>query len=531
MRLDYALFLAAPAVLGALLVLAREVTYGAGLGPDSLRYVSTAQNLLEGRGMVEAKEAPYTLWPPLYPLLLAAVSGLCGLDPLDVGGPLNAVFFGLLVFFAGRYLRRRLESRFLAAWAAVSLAVSIPLIDAAAWIMTEPLFMLTATLALVQADAFLSESKPRFPAWAAAWSAAAWLTRYIGVAVPAFVGLLLLCRPGWGYRRKARNAAVFAVATGLPMALWMLRNFLLEGVFSGVRWEYDYPLPAVMRDFAGMLRAWAHFEIPPIGPLQPPPLFSLEGAAALAVAAGAAGYVLFRFQWKKQSLADWRPFAIFTGYALFYSILMIAASVLEYSDAVMRLRYVLPVYTPLLFAAAFALDRFLCCERESRPAAGRPSWAAAVGAAALCLWTAGHVAPHVRLISRAVTTGKLGRMSHTGPGWADSEMLQYIREHPLDGVVYVSGPRMVPALHNRGFASYYNLHNAWEFEAMHGNVPHSPAAWQKVVERKLNDAPDGAWTRSLRRTRTGRHTSRLFPAGWGSRTRVRVSMSGARLAS
>ena len=195
------------AALGAALALARMVNYGPGLvDADSLRYVSTAQTLLAGKGfLINAIGAPYTLWPPLYPLALAATGYLSGFDPLDVAGPLNAAFFALIVFAAGRWLRRRLESRFLAAWAAAALALAVPLVDAASWVMSEPLFILLTILALIHTDAFLTAGKTRSLAAAAAYGALAWQARYTGVAVPFFVGLLLLCRGGGGDSHAGQN--------------------------------------------------------------------------------------------------------------------------------------------------------------------------------------------------------------------------------------------------------------------------------------------------------------------------------------
>lgn len=44
---DFTLFAAALAVLGTILVLFRQVPYGAGITGDTVAYISTARNLLE----------------------------------------------------------------------------------------------------------------------------------------------------------------------------------------------------------------------------------------------------------------------------------------------------------------------------------------------------------------------------------------------------------------------------------------------------------------------------------------------------
>ena len=112
----FTLLLAGIAVLGAALVLAREVTYGVSIGWDSVEYIGVARNLLAGDGFTRFFGGVYKAYPPLYPVLLAAGS-LFLFDPRDVAGPLNAVIFGLTIFVAGRYLRLRLQSRFLVGWA------------------------------------------------------------------------------------------------------------------------------------------------------------------------------------------------------------------------------------------------------------------------------------------------------------------------------------------------------------------------------------------------------------------------------
>ena len=111
----FTLLTAAIAALGAALVLGRVLPFGVRLTPDSAHYIAAARSLLAGEGLLGFDGSP----SPLYPLLLAAAS-LGIFDPVVVAGPLNAILFGLTVFVVGRYLRQRLEFRFLAAWACLA---------------------------------------------------------------------------------------------------------------------------------------------------------------------------------------------------------------------------------------------------------------------------------------------------------------------------------------------------------------------------------------------------------------------------
>lgn len=89
------LLIAAVALLGAGLALARVYLWGPALSWDSVNYIEVARSLLAGDGFTQPAwylfgADAYVCWPPLYPLLLAG-GGLGAADPYDVAGPLGAV--------------------------------------------------------------------------------------------------------------------------------------------------------------------------------------------------------------------------------------------------------------------------------------------------------------------------------------------------------------------------------------------------------------------------------------------------------
>ncbi len=499
------LFLLAAALLAALLAAARQVNYGPGLAGDSLQYVAAARSLAAGEGFVNGRGSVYATYPPLYPLAAAAVERLTGLDSWLVVGPLNALLFGLTAFVAGRYLRRRLESRFLAAWGCAAIALSPPLTDAASWALSESLFVLLTVLALIEAEEFLRAGGRRRLLAAAAWSSAVWLTRYIGVAAPFFVGLLVLLRKGVPLRRKVWEGAAFALAAGLLPALWMLRNYLLVGEFGGKRAMYDVSLRSVLRGAGGVLGDWTHFELP-----------AAVGAGAV-LAAACWGALRPRAADGGRAAADGggfaagRSVAVWGGFALAYGVLFVAAAWAGYSDPEVRPRYVTPLYAPLLLAGAFALDGLLRRVRPaaagpggSSPAAGRLAAGLAAGLAAVgALWTAGQAAAHVERIGQAAAGRPPGDMKpgFGAPPYAESETLAWLRENPLDGVVYTNGTIDLLCLHNAGEAAYrdleVNMDRRYRFAPYDGRPAERSeepgSAGQDGLEAELAAAPEGAW--------------------------------------
>ncbi len=453
-------------LLAAGLVLARQIGCGPGLDYDSLQYVSVARSLLEGEGFVNAKGNLQMLWPPLYPLVLAAAGGVAGLDPLEVAGPLNALFFGLTVFVAGRYLMRRTASPWPAAWGCAALALSIPLADVSSWILSEALFMSAAVAALISIDGFLSGGRTRSLIAAAAWGAAAWQARYIGVATPLFAGLaLLFFRRG---RRRVWEAAAVWLSAGAAMAPWMLRNYLLGGALTGDRGGAGVPLGRVMRGVAEGFAGWAHFELP---------------AAAAAVALGAAAWGALRAgagggrraAESGDGGARRAAVALWLGFALTYGLLLVAAMASGNAFSRVWPRYVTPLHIPLIMAAALALDGlFRRLPRRGARGATRVALAAALG-----LWTAGQVLPNARHIARK-NAGEIGEAAYNTPRWTGSETLAYIRENPMAGAVYGNGLLLLAAFHNAGRAEYFNL-------------PADDAVGRESMEARLAAAPPGAW--------------------------------------
>ena len=357
----FTLLLAGIAALGAALVLAREVSYGVGLSWDSVEYISVARSLLAGDGFTRFFGGVYKAFPPLYPVLLAAAS-LFLFDPRDIAGLLNAVIFGLTIFVAGRYLRLRLQSRFLVGWAGLVIALAIPLTDIAAQALSETAFILLATLALIQADAFLSDGKRSALLWAAAFTALACLTRFMGVTALVAVALLLLCQRGVALPDKAKRIVVYALIAATPVGLWILRTFLLTGTPTGYRGREFYSVPEILDGMLGVVVKQGSLDLQ-FGDAAFIPVVGAAGLAALALAA-AVGCAFVRARRPGDSWTNRRSFYVFGGFGLVYLILLMVAMMLGNTWSVVQARFLTPAYIPLLFAALFVIDQSWSYVRE-----------------------------------------------------------------------------------------------------------------------------------------------------------------------
>ncbi len=432
----FTLLLAALAVLGAVLILARQVTYGVGLSADFVAYLSTARSLLAGEGFIQIHGWPYLHWPPLYPMLLAAAS-LFAFDPYDVAGPLNAAVFGLTLFVAGQYLRRHVQHPLLVLWACLAIMLAIPLTRVASHAISEAPFILFATLSLVRTSTFLDTGKRSDLIWAPAFASLAFLTRYIGVTLIITALPLLIFQRGVVPLEKAKRIGLYLLIAALPVALWLLRNVLVHGSYEGPRNPSPYTLLEVLDKFLSDLGGWVFLYLPS-GNVRVAAA-ALVGVALLVLAVS-VGHAFIRSCRKAGNGAGWSPFYLFGGFALVY-LVFLAAVQARIELQPLGDRYLSPVYIPLLFAAVFALDKLLGLEtgrkalRTFRRAAGDSEHKADGSRTAsllvvtlvttLSLWLAGQVALNAYEIRR----NNEGRGMGMAARWVNSETLRYVEEH------------------------------------------------------------------------------------------------------
>ena len=521
----FTLFLPAAAALGAALsVLLRQDTHGAWLGLDSLYYLETARNLAAGQGFTHFDGTLYTLmWPPLYPLLLAAL-GLGFFDPAEIAGPLGAAAFGGSVFVVGRVLGRRLRSRFLTVWAVLSAALAAPLAAQAAWAMTDLLLVLFSVLALAETESFLARGgrRPGALVRAAVFSGLAWASRLVGAAVPGVVGLLLLFSGGAPFRERLRRTLVFSVIAGAPMGLWLLRHSLAFGWTGNESRAAHRPLSALLGELGSGLLDWAR-PVPLEGALGGAgPLLALAGLAGAALLPLAAAALRDRWGQRAGGLrsdrrsSPGRPATVFGVFALGYLALLVA-TVAAIDLRGLPPRYLLPLFLPLLVVAAATLDRLLALERgretagSAEPGSGarrfgegiggalfapgraRARTAALLSGAALLLWTAGQGAANVEGIRRA-RAGEIYR-GYSGPAWARSELLAHLRENPLTGPVFSNEP-VILAFHGVVVGGDYR-DRGYPWSCLPTWRPRRAPPVEERLRDWLEEAPEGSFVVSF----------------------------------
>ena len=412
--------------LGTAHILVRTATDGAIINGDSVCFLSTASNFLAGEGWRDFAGRPLVGWPPLFPLMLAALDGI-GIDPVEGGRWVHAAAFGWIIWAAGLYLHSHLRSRLLGLAATAIIAASLPLSHFMARFLTEPLFVLLTLLALIQLAAFLNRGARTSLWWAAVLTALAALTRYPGVALIGVGVLLLLRTPPLATRLK--DALAFGTVSSVPLAGVLVHNWAVSGGLTGRKEMSGQSLSDGLSQIGEVFGEWV---VPPNTP---------DGVAYLlwlvVGLVGIAAVVLGVPRMRSNSYRQVGPMLPFGGFALAYLVFMIVVVPFTVHQAIDS-RYLLPVYVPLLLAAVLLLDRFLSIEATGRMVAIRSGLTSLVLLGA-CAHIGFSVDRHLHITRQAWTAGNKPWMINSR-SWEDSEILHYIRDNPINGSIFSDAP-------------------------------------------------------------------------------------------
>ena len=257
------------AVVAALLIVS-HTPLGAALSMDSLYYLSTAGNILDGNGITRSTYAlsgpalqSTTLWPPLYPVLLAAIKWVANL--VGTSDVVGIAVFNAMALIATMYLVVRIAS--LAASVqvgfvvaiAIAISPSIQIVFTYAW--SEVLFIPLCLAAYFSLQQYLTGNESVRRRWLFAMVALLGLatyTRYVGLVFFSSAALAMLLYGRGDLVQRLRTVTAVTLAYLALLAPMLLRNLVQAGSFSGG--ERGSPDTSVLADI-GTLTWYLYVEL------------------------------------------------------------------------------------------------------------------------------------------------------------------------------------------------------------------------------------------------------------------------------
>ncbi len=413
--------------VGVTIVLVTTSLYGPGLSADSAAYLSAAENLSHGKGLITYGGGQLVLWPPLFPSLLA-LGNYIGLPAIEAARWLNALSFGLIVFVFGMLLINAIDCFAVVLLATGAVLLSPVLVDISTMAWTEPLFILFVLLWIMQMSQY---RRTRYAApliLAGVFAALTCLTRYVGVTVVAAGAILLLLEPVKAIHKRLWRVAAYVVLSMLPFGLWLGRNLVVSSTLMGPRASGQ---ATVVQNIVYTLQVISLWFLP----RSVPPLARVI-AVALMFAALAATLVIAR---RVIAGKNYQKLAVTLVPVVCFSIVYIAFLVVSAAafgiDPISN-RLLSPLYVPLLLVAAIGLETAMHLPRNrlhKKLLAG----------ALLCGFAVWLFLPLRRTAMMITTRMASGAGGYSTERWRTSDLISKLLQTSLRGQVYSNDPAVL----------------------------------------------------------------------------------------
>jgi hypothetical protein len=210
------------ALAGVMIILV-ATPWGAALSDDSFFYIKPARDLLAGRQIVlSAHHAPGL------PFVLAAI-GIFGVDPQNAIRFLNAFCFGLNIFLSGWMVSKITRMQGFGLAAALLVLLAQPLIEVHAWAMSEALFLSFILAAITTLARYLEKQQRIWLVVSGLLAGFSGLTRFAGAGMILAGTAVLLLAPGRRFTRRLLDAVIFGALGGLMYAVYPIVSSSASG--------------------------------------------------------------------------------------------------------------------------------------------------------------------------------------------------------------------------------------------------------------------------------------------------------------
>jgi len=449
------LFLAMMGFVAFSIILFATNSYGAGLSPDSVNYISVARSIVNGAGFVQFSGSPMVVWPPLYPMILATVEHIFGVDPLSSAAFINAILFGLIVYLSGLLALKYLPAfPSFAMLGTLAIVFSIPLFEVSTMTWSEPLFICFVLLSFVFACSYLETNRLLTLVLFSLSVALSTLVRYIGVTVILWGVLTILISHRGSLKNKTGHFLLFILLSTLPLSLWLIRNYIISNTLFGSRSLSTY---TVFENLSLMFTQLFYWYIPH-KVIEDPSILVIAtlGIGLFAILSLRAGM--------KMNLGRASSLILFT---IIYLVFVIISSTTTAYDPINN-RLLAPIFVPLTLLLLISVQAIVSPHRK-RFSKKLVDFLLLIGLMIGLLY------PVYITTANAKMMNSIGQ-GYSGKVWRESETVQYLLHHQAlesECTLYTNGPDIVYILMdiiakpipNKTRSHVSDLSNSWPEES------------------------------------------------------------------
>ncbi|MEN9686809.1 MAG: hypothetical protein RLZZ28_2595 [Bacteroidota bacterium] len=233
---------------------------GIGVSPDSVSYLTAANNILEQFSFTDFNGKPLVDFPLGYPSLLALLSRLTGVSIQALVPFLNYFFFTGLVFFSSRLMQAfNPANRLVEIGLLTVLACSPCLLEVYSMLWSETFFLFLSLYFLVALKKYFSHPGFGNLLLISLITALAFDTRYAGICFVATGGYLILFYGALPASKKIFHLIFFGTVGSSLVGINLLRNHFVAGHLTGVREKAIRTLGDSLNQLGLVLSEWLPF--------------------------------------------------------------------------------------------------------------------------------------------------------------------------------------------------------------------------------------------------------------------------------
>lgn len=452
-KVDWSWLVVLIPALAGMTALVFSTRQGPGIGGDATIYITSARNLLQGKGLGlitaggEFRLIPY--FPPLFSLVLSFL-GLLGIELVSAAHWLNIVLLGAAILVVGRAVYCTGSSNWFALATASLLALSPVLINAYSWAMSEPLSIFLGFCGLILLWKYLQDQDSyRWLVLSAFVSGLAVITRYSMIAFTGAGAIGLLLLGDASFKKRLFRMGIYLTVALTPLVIWVWIDYSSTATISSRSILSVSAMVERLREFWSSFGEVLLFWLIPdswiIAPRYYPAVLNRWFVPAACLLSGAWCTALFYRLRRTQSdpqLSKQIKLAVLMGLAvLAYLVVTLLVYVTTYPPITIGSR----MYSPMqaAFLVLLVLLSSLTMKTWYRPAVIR--W---LLTGVLILGVVWYGWRTFRIVQQNYGQG----MGFTSVYWQESETIQAVKQLPLD-IKIVTNEEMA-VLFLTGRASY-----------------------------------------------------------------------------
>jgi hypothetical protein len=409
------------AFIAAVYTLTVTAKYGPAISSDSIHYMTAAWNLAQHGVLSTYTGHPLVSYAPFLSWMYALL-GMAGLSMETAARLVNAASYAAVILIVGNFVTSLpIPNNAVFTYSVLTSLLSVSLTGMSPVAMSEVLFIALVFAAFWNAYRFVQTGKSWHYYCMCAASAAAALTRYIGVTAvfACFLTIVMLMR--LDLPKRLVLSLTYALIALIPLCFWLARNFVLTGTFMGYREPSIFTIREMVFDTAW---AWSSWFVP----------FRFRESTtlfALLVSVGLVMFIVHSYRHREEVDAARKLFSfLMINYIVTYSVaLFYSAARIQFEG--LSTRMWAPISIPVMLLTilhgvhGYSKRSTLC------------SLLHAFALFATVTWTVAGAVNAVRIGQQGFRHG-LGVFG--GEDWRNSETCRFLRQVKLSGTVYSNFP-------------------------------------------------------------------------------------------